>query len=365
MNRDPRTILILSGMLLLAAGCGQNPPDDDDDSVLETTTINVDLSAGEAYLSLREGRILAPSEVTDNNWDLHVDGWNLFLNGGASGPGNGAGIPFRDLDPDLTFEQVNREQDILYFLFQDDYGSVLSNWWAYGLRGGHTVYSRFHRYWLHEAGRWWKLQVLSYYQLVDGAPEAAHMGLRWQEVLEGSNGELRELNVDATAGGISAAPDDPLNQFKYVDLDSGEVTSHGDTSAATASDWHIGFRRFYIRLNGGTSGPRGVASYDQDAELEETDAGLLEMSPESTLPAFEALSWTDRPAESALVEDEIAPVLIGWYAGNPSAGASALPIPFLASTADDSARAKLRITALVDGNQSSPASLSLEYALLP
>ena len=78
-------------------------------------------------------------QVNADNWDLHVDGWNLVLNGGASGQGSGAGIPFRDLDPDLQFEQVNREQDILYFLFQDDYGSVLSNWWAYGLRGGHNV----------------------------------------------------------------------------------------------------------------------------------------------------------------------------------------------------------------------------------
>ena len=352
--------------LLLAAGCGPMlPDDDDDDDTLETTSLDIDMSDGEAWVSMREGRVLVASEVTDDNWDLHVDGWNLFLNGGASGPGNGAGIPFRDLDPDLTFEQVNREQDILYFLFQDDYGSVLSTWWAYGLRGGHTVYSRFHRYWLHDAGRWWKLQLLSYYELVDAAPQAAHMGFRWQEVLESGNGEVRELTVDATAGGISAAPDDPLNQFRYVNLESGEITRLSDESAATSSEWHIGFRRFYIRLNGGTSGPRGVASYDQDADVEESDEGLLEMTPESALASFEALSWSDRPGESVLVEDEIAPILIGWYSGNPGAGASALPIPFLASTANDSDRAKLRVTSLVDGDQDSPQSIALEYALLP
>jgi hypothetical protein len=128
-------------LLLLAAGCGSPlPDDDDDDDTLDTTALDIDMSGGEAWVSMREGRVLEDSEVTDSNWDLHVDGWNLFLNGGASGAGSGAGIPFRDLDPDLTFEQVNREQDILYFLFQDDYGSVLSKWWAYGLRGGHTVY---------------------------------------------------------------------------------------------------------------------------------------------------------------------------------------------------------------------------------
>jgi len=361
-ERISLTVLLLAA---LASGCGPNPPGDDDDDILETTTLDVDLAAGEAWLSLREGRVLEPGEVNQNNWDLHVDGWNLFLNGGASGSGSGAGIPFRDLDPDLQFEQVNREQDILYFLFQDDYGSVLSTWWAYGLRGGHNVYSRFHRYWLHDAGRWWKLQLLSYYQLVDGAPQAAHMGFRWQEVSEAGNSEVRELVVDATAGGISAAPDDPLNQFKYVDLESGVVTEHGDDSAAGAVDWHIGFRRFYIRLNGGTSGTRGIASFDVDADIEETDEALLDMSADNTLADFEALSWADRPDLSLLVQDRITPVLLGWYRGNPGAGATIDPIPFLLSTANDSDRAKMRVTALVDGSQDSPQSISLEYALLP
>ena len=122
---------------------------------------------------------------------------------------------------------------------------------------------------------------------------------------------------------------------------------------------------FSEHRHGGTSGPRGVASYDQDADNEESNEALLEMTPENALESFEELAWSDRPDESALVQDEIAPVLIGWYAGNPGAGASALPIPFLASTANDSDRAKLRITALVDGSQESPQSITLEYALLP
>tara|TARA_Y100001968_G_scaffold321653_1_gene356437 strand:- start:414 stop:1484 length:1071 start_codon:yes stop_codon:yes gene_type:complete len=352
--------LIFTGL----PACDSEPADDDDE-VLQTTLLEVDLSDGEAWLSLREARVLEPNEVDDTNWDLHIDGWNLFLNGGASGNGSGAGIPFRDLDPDLQFDQVNREQDILYFLFQDDYGSVLSNWWAYGLRGGHTVYSRFHRYWLHDQGRWWKLQVLSYYQLVSGAPEAAQISFRWQESNPSGPGELRELVVDASAGGVSAAPDDPLNEFRYVDLERGEVTRLSDDAAATSMDWHIGFRRFYIRLNGGTSGPRGIASYDHDAAGEETPEALLAMSPENSLEGFEQLNWADRPDESLLSQDQVTPVLTGWYSGNPGAGASALPTPFLAATATDSHRAKLRVIDLEDGNQQSPLSLSLEYALLP
>jgi len=363
MRANPRLLLTVLAATL-ASACGPTPPGDDDD-ILATTSLDIDLAAGEAWVSLREGRVLDPAEVDPANWDLHVDGWNLFLNGGASGAGSGAGIPFRDLDPDLQFEEVNREQDILYFLFQDDYGSVLSNWWAYGLRGGHNVYSRFHRYWIHDSGLWWKLQLLSYYQLVDGAPEAAHMGFRWQEVAEAGNGDVRELIVDATAGGISAAPSDPLNHFKYVDLDLGEVLDHDDDSAAAALDWHIGFRRFYVRLNGGTSGGRGIGSFDVDADIVESDAALLEMTAQSTLAQFEALGWADRPSETLLVEDEITPVLVGWYRGNPGAGASVDPIPYLLSVADDSDRAKMRVTSLEDGSQSSPQSITLEYAILP
>ena len=191
------------------------------------------------------------------------------------------------------------------------------------------------------------------------------MGFRWQQVSEQGNGEVRELVVDATAGGIAAAPSDPLNHFTYVHLGTGEILDHDDNSAAEALDWHIGFRRFYVRLNGGTSGDLGVGSFDQDAETEESDAALLDMSPENTLGDFEALGWADRPNPELLVQDEITPVLVGWYRGNPGSGATVDPIPFLLSTADDSERAKLRVTALVDGSQDSALSISLEYALLP
>ena len=71
------------------------------------------------------------------------------------------------------------------------------------------------------------------------------------------------------------------------------------------------------------------------------------------------------PDTSLLVEDRITPILLGWYRGNPGAGATIDPIPFLLSTANDSDRAKMRVTALVDGNQESPQSITLEYALLP
>ena len=48
-------------LLLLAAGCGPTLPDDDDDDTLETTSLDIDMSGGEAWVSMREGGSWKPA----------------------------------------------------------------------------------------------------------------------------------------------------------------------------------------------------------------------------------------------------------------------------------------------------------------
>jgi hypothetical protein len=64
--------------------------------------------------------------------------------------------------------------------------------------------------------------------------------------------------VDATAGGIT-----PTKSFVYAKFtDVGLVSLNLDDQAALDStDWDIAFRRFVIRLNGGTSGPSCVDAF--------------------------------------------------------------------------------------------------------
>ena len=367
MSSLPRFLFLygpcLFGGVLLLSACPTTTATEPEP--LGTEVLEVAVDGGEAWVDLREGsvRFEAPSE--GERWDLHVSGWNLYLNGGASGPGNASGIPFRDLDPDLQFEEVNREQDLLYFLFQDDYGSQLCTWWAYGLRSDHNLYSRFHRYWLSDEGRFWVVQIVGYYQLVDGAPEAGWVSFRWREVISAGGPSTQTLTVDATAGGFGVAADHPENHFQYVNLETGEVLAHDDEQAADALDWHIGFRRFYVRLNGGTSGSRGIAAFDEDALVPETNEQLLGLDPDSTLANFEGLVWEDQPESEQFAVDQVTPILLGWIEGTPGVNATANPIPFLVSTADDAQRAKIRVVSLVDGTIDGPQAITLEYALLP
>ena len=58
-------------------------------------------------------------EVVDeeDGWDLRVEGWDLFLNGGESGEGRAGGIDMELLDLTLEFDDLRRKNQILYFFF--------------------------------------------------------------------------------------------------------------------------------------------------------------------------------------------------------------------------------------------------------
>lgn len=57
--------------------------------------------------------------------------------------------------------------------------------------------------------------------------------------------------VDATAGGISMAADNP---YLYLDLKTGVKVDINDLEARTSSAWDLGLKRSSLRLNSGDSG---------------------------------------------------------------------------------------------------------------
>ena len=72
--------------------------------------------------------------------------------------------------------------------------------------------------------------------------------------------------LDATAGGIGALPNNPANKFTYFNLETGQVLALSDADAETSTDWHIAFKRTNIKLNGGVSGPGTVKAAIADAQ---------------------------------------------------------------------------------------------------
>jgi hypothetical protein len=79
-------------------------------------------------------------------------------------------------------------------------------------------------------------------------------------------GQIYRAVIDATAGGLPNAADNP---YTYVNLITGQrvditdvqalTSTVTDVQALTSTDWHIAFKRSNIRVNGGDSGKAGLS----------------------------------------------------------------------------------------------------------
>ncbi len=87
-----------------------------------------------------------------------------------------------------------------------------------------------------------------------------------------ADGEGWVSQVDATAGGIVEAPNNPWTYLRFTD-DGLEQVEVDDIEALTSGAWHIAAKRFGVRLNSGASGPGCVTVASlPDAEFDAVDA---------------------------------------------------------------------------------------------
>jgi hypothetical protein len=83
--------------------------------------------------------------------------------------------------------------------------------------------------------------------------------------------EVTSGTVDATAGGISNAPDNP---YLYLDLVGNAKVAATDLEARSATTWDIALKRSSLRINGGDSGAgKRTLAIVQAATLAEVTAG--------------------------------------------------------------------------------------------
>lgn len=214
-------------------------------------------------------------------WDLALQGRDVFVNGGISGPGNGSA--FGPLSAPTFLSDTAPEVPLM---LQDRAGGAFIDWYDYG-GATHQLFSRYHVYGLRDGDRYFKLQVLGYYGEKLGAPVAALYHVRYAEVTADGVGETQELTgIDAMAGG--SKPDDDAPSA-CLNLDTEEVTPLTPAEAIEADDWHVCFRREAISVNGGLSGPRGMTAVDLQGELtaEETEAEIQARTAQSEQPAFD------------------------------------------------------------------------------
>lgn len=310
-------------------------------------------------------------EVVDegDGWDLRVEGWDLFLNGGESGEGRAGGIDMELLDLTLEFDDLRRKNQILYFFFYDSYACALSDWWWYALDGTHTLFSNYHTYVVRRGDRDFAFQWLDYYRVIDGAAAAGYPAFRWAEVNSSSTSPvIYEEDLDATAGGLGASFDDPANKWTYFSFDDG-VVELSDAEALDSSAWDLGFKRFYVKSNSGPSGPVGVLTTDFDADRGESAEEVLSFTPQGELARFEdRLAIWDPDSPTPFGSDAIQPVIHRWHGGLPGDTETPPSLDegrwFLVSDRSGLELAKLRVASFEGDGVEAPDQIVLEWAVL-
>ena len=105
-------------------------------------------------------------------------------------------------------------------------------------------------------------------------------------------------------GEIALDASSPVN-FVYLNLAEGAQVTPADPAAST--DWHMAFRRFSVRLNGGVAGPGSVAGYNLGNNASAAAEQITALTTDDGRAAFEAVTEADIPASSSFVEDGLAP----------------------------------------------------------
>jgi len=279
--------LTLVFLITILSGCGNEPGGRGNDTGLATPsdaggstateppfTVSVP-ERGRVHVKLAGPSVVSPTEA----WDLAFEGWDVLTNGGASGGGLGAAFGPADL-PACAADVLDAP-----ILRKDVTGGAFRGWYAYDSES-HALYSKFHVYGVRDRSRAWKVQVLSYYGEVAGAPTSAVYRVRYAEVSGG--GAVVDIGgIDGTAGGSSAPAD---AKSECLDLGTAGKTMLTPSEARASSAWHLCFRRDAISVNGELGGPRGVTAVDLDALLATPSFdALAKMTPESERARFDAL----------------------------------------------------------------------------
>lgn len=281
-----------ASFLLFSPGCSEEvgnsgptggPPPGD------PTAFKVDVPAtGRAFVRVATPEVVTPADdgMSSSDWDIAFSGYDVFTNSGLSGPAEGGAFPIDRADYEAG------EIPGIPFLIADDAGGAFVDWYAYD-PAEHVIYSRFHVFGVESGGRYWKVQLYSFYGDVQGAPVAGLYSLQYAEVTADGPGAATEvLDLDATAGGSEAPDTEPS---ACLDLVSGERLMLLPSEAAASTDWHLCFRRALVSVNGELGGPGDVRAADLHAsESDAEDLGDVMLRTKASEAArFEGVGYAE------------------------------------------------------------------------
>ncbi|WP_437603967.1 HmuY family protein [Sorangium sp. So ce590] len=323
---------IAIALLLLAPACGSGG----EQTAGDGTLLEIEVPAsGRVFLQLATPEVVVPAgdAAASTDWDLAFSGYDVLTNSGLSGPGDGGALP-------ISLEDYRAGQlPSTPFLLQDEAGGAFTRWYAYDGET-HVAFSRYHIQAVEHEGRHWKLQILSFYGEVDGAPVTGLYQLRYAEVLPDGSGPTVDIeDLDATAGGIEGVDSAPS---ACLDLAGNQQLMLTPEEARASTAWHVCFRRSLVSVNGELGGP-GTARAADLQEQEASSEALAEVkertaeSEEARFNAADHAALTD-PAV-AYRGDHIATAFTGrWLAPGSSPPAPAKDAAWLVQSADGQSR---------------------------
>jgi hypothetical protein len=115
-------------------------------------------------------------------------------------------------------------------------------------------------------------------------------------------------------GEITLDASSPTAFTYFTFAGGGSVVTVSDPSSS--SEWDMAFRRFTVKLNGGVSGPGGVAGVNLENNAGLDSATVLALTPEDADAAFAAVTEDDI-AGAAFVEDGIVADPAAWLSFGP------------------------------------------------
>lgn len=138
-----------------------------------TKQATIDVSGGRVYFDLLSGAV-----STAADWDLALEGYDIRVNGGTSGSGQGGAVAAT-----AAFGAITNAAEPPASVFRgDSYGGVFKAkpWYRYNLTGSdHQIWPTFNVYLLKRGDALFKVQLVSYY---GPAGETRRITLRYARI---------------------------------------------------------------------------------------------------------------------------------------------------------------------------------------
>jgi hypothetical protein len=152
---------------------------------------------------------------------------------------------------------------------------------------------------------------------------------------------------------------DARTAWQYVNLgDSAQVVPTNPNASAA---WDIAFYATNITLNGGAAGPGGVTAACLCRNAAASGDEVLAMTPETEAEDFDTLATV--PAGLNWMSEALTPAIVEWHTGSGASAAADPTRTYLVRLRDSLSYAKVRVVGLAAPTATSPAAVTLEFAV--